>query len=325
MVLKRDWYKRNPAKFIGGTVGMRWESKCAYAVVLDLIYDGGGSCPDDAQWISNILGVGMSVRRWNAIRADLLSREKITISDGRIYNETATALLAQDSTAVERPSHERPLRIEDKQPRKTDEKVTDLFAASGLGSKNAPETHGLPAGARESQSQNQSRLGLEIVVQHVESIAQALGQKRGKYWEQDFRRMIEVDGFDPVDVLEAARAHKGEPIRSINALRGLARRKRDDRLGGEPVVASSASATDEDWRLSLAMLGARGVWPEGKLGDMPGTPGYRGPKDLEIVFLDAWRAQGRHPVEELDRNDHFRRYPADDPDPERRARWSRIQ
>src|SRR4051812_4006331 len=97
---KLDWYKRNPAKFIGGTGGMTFEVKAAYGLVLDLIYDGGGSCPDDGPWIANILGVGMTTRRWGIIRAELIERGKLQARDGRLFNKAATRIIARDAVAV---------------------------------------------------------------------------------------------------------------------------------------------------------------------------------------------------------------------------------
>lgn len=83
----RPWYKRNPADFIGGTMGLSLEEKGAYSLCLDLIYMHDGPIPDDARWLAGVCNV--SVRRWSAIRAGLIAAGKITVAEGRISNSRA--------------------------------------------------------------------------------------------------------------------------------------------------------------------------------------------------------------------------------------------
>lgn len=78
------YYKAYPRDFIEGTIGMPFELKAAYRLVLDLIYMQGGRLPDDAQYISGLLGC--SVRKWNALRKDLLNQGKIVAENGIISN-----------------------------------------------------------------------------------------------------------------------------------------------------------------------------------------------------------------------------------------------
>lgn len=329
MTDKLDWYKRNPAKFFGGTVGMRWEIKCVYSVILDLIYDGNGSCPDDGPWIANLLGVGMSTRHWNSIRSELVAKGKLVLKDGRISNPAATRELARERLPTASPprggrKYQPVFRAE-----KTAEKPPDLFAANDLTPVSAPVSDPGPARARESQSQSQTRrLDAATIISTAEEIAAILTQPRGRYWETDLRKMLEIEELDPADVVAAARAHRGGPIRSVNALRGLAKRKRDERIEADPdasVAASEQSHTPEAWLEALMRLAARGVWSDRAFGPLPGTDGYRGPNDLEAQFLDVWHRQGRGPVEELDNDANWQKYPADNPNPERRERWSAIR
>lgn len=81
------YYKAYPRDFIEGTIGMPLELKGAYRLVIDLIYMQGGELPDDARYISGLLGC--TVRKWNAIRAELLSRGKIQVSGGLLTNYRA--------------------------------------------------------------------------------------------------------------------------------------------------------------------------------------------------------------------------------------------
>lgn len=82
------WYKAYPRDFFEGTVGMDAETKGAYRLVLDLIYMHGGRCPDDAKYVAAMLG--MSARKWRAIRAKLIELpNKLKVGGGFISNYRA--------------------------------------------------------------------------------------------------------------------------------------------------------------------------------------------------------------------------------------------
>lgn len=78
------YYKAYPRDFIEGTVGMPFELKGAYRLVLDLIYMQSGRCPDDPRYVAGILGC--SVRAWKNYRAALIERGKIVAENGVISN-----------------------------------------------------------------------------------------------------------------------------------------------------------------------------------------------------------------------------------------------
>ncbi|TVR58959.1 MAG: DUF1376 domain-containing protein, partial [Candidatus Competibacteraceae bacterium] len=78
------YYKAYPRDFLEGTIGMPFDSKCAYRVVLDLIYMQGGQLPDDPRYIAGNLGC--SIRKWKSIRSDLIERGKIIVSGEFLTN-----------------------------------------------------------------------------------------------------------------------------------------------------------------------------------------------------------------------------------------------
>ena len=78
------YYKAYPRDFIEGTIGMPFEVKCAYRVVLDLIYMQGDNLPDDARYISGLLGC--SIRKWTGIRAALVEAGKLQVSGEILTN-----------------------------------------------------------------------------------------------------------------------------------------------------------------------------------------------------------------------------------------------
>lgn len=81
------YYKRYPRDFIEGTIGMGFEMKAAYGLVLDLIYMQGGNLVDDPRYIAGQLGC--SVRKWTGLRAALIDAGKLIVRDGRIGNYRA--------------------------------------------------------------------------------------------------------------------------------------------------------------------------------------------------------------------------------------------
>ncbi|WP_279059297.1 YdaU family protein [Bartonella apis] len=84
MSTNRPWYKRYPADFIQGTMGLSLEEKGAYSIILDLIYAKGAPIVDDERYIAGVCNI--SLRKWAAIRERLVEAKKITISAGFISN-----------------------------------------------------------------------------------------------------------------------------------------------------------------------------------------------------------------------------------------------
>lgn len=81
------YYKAYPRDFIEGTIGMDFETKGAYRLVLDLIYMQSGKLPDDARYISGLLGC--SVKKWIPIRNRLVEAGKLVASGGYLANHRA--------------------------------------------------------------------------------------------------------------------------------------------------------------------------------------------------------------------------------------------
>jgi len=78
------YYKAYPRDFLEGTIGMDFETKGAYRLLLDLIYMQGGRLPDDPRYISGLLGC--SVRAWKKYRQILLNLGKIHAENEIISN-----------------------------------------------------------------------------------------------------------------------------------------------------------------------------------------------------------------------------------------------
>lgn len=86
--MRFPYYKRYPSDFFGGCIGMTFEQKAAYALVLDLIFEYDGKLLEDDRFIAGVLS--LSVRRWNSLKRDLVLFGKLQIIDGFIHNRRAT-------------------------------------------------------------------------------------------------------------------------------------------------------------------------------------------------------------------------------------------
>lgn len=143
------YYKAYPRDFIEGTIGMSFELKGAYRLVLDLIYMQGGALPDDERYISGLLGC--SVRRWKGYREELISMGKIESVDGAIRNfradkELETSRKLQDK---QRENRSRPNKINDLPKPPSDHTDTDTEEGRGnerISTVEKPANVGPPGG-----------------------------------------------------------------------------------------------------------------------------------------------------------------------------------
>lgn len=78
------YYKAYPRDFFEGTIGLDFEEKAAYRLLLDLIYMHGGRLADEPRFIAGHLGC--SVKKWNSLREAILARGKIVVSGGYLGN-----------------------------------------------------------------------------------------------------------------------------------------------------------------------------------------------------------------------------------------------
>lgn len=146
------YYKAYPRDFIEGTVGMPFEVKCAYRVVLDLIYMQGGNLPDDPRYISGLLGC--SVRKWKSIRTTLIDLGKIAVSgefltNYRAVKELETLAKLRDKMAVNAsgPRKNKGLQKQTRVKPEPDKDITPLTPFEG-GVGISPKMSGVLALAR---------------------------------------------------------------------------------------------------------------------------------------------------------------------------------
>ena len=134
------WYKRDGAAFIEGTMGLTLEEKGAYSLCLDLIYTNGGPIRDDARWLAGVCGV--SIRKWNRIRAALVAGGKLFEQGGRLMNARAAAEIEQ--FVSNRPFS---VRHRGENPAKSPENSSNTEDKARQNMATANESNGLRRGA----------------------------------------------------------------------------------------------------------------------------------------------------------------------------------
>lgn len=225
------YYKRYPRDFFEGTIGMSFEVKSAYGLLLDLIYMRNGNLPDDARYIAGNLGC--SVRKWNAIREQLISLGKISCDNGIISNFRADYLLEEtrkyrDKKAENRKSSsensdlkKRPSKQPEPEPKpevsrveleraSADDFRSKCFEAAGLDPLSAMATPGLV-----------STVQLEHLIRDRNNPCDP-----------------ELDVLPAIQTCAATLRKRGQTLTNWSYCREAAIRNRDQRLAGNPAPTS---------------------------------------------------------------------------------------
>lgn len=81
------WHKRYHSDALTGFMSLTLEERGAYQTILDMIYDRGGPIVSNDRLLAGYMGV--SLRKWAALRDALVAKGKIVIDDGHITNARA--------------------------------------------------------------------------------------------------------------------------------------------------------------------------------------------------------------------------------------------
>jgi uncharacterized protein YdaU (DUF1376 family) len=87
------YYKRFPRDYLEGCVGMPFELRAGYGMILDLIYMKDGRMPLDKPWIAGHLGC--SVRMVSKIIDGLVEAGKLVVSDNHVTNKRADKVIEE--------------------------------------------------------------------------------------------------------------------------------------------------------------------------------------------------------------------------------------
>jgi len=263
------YYKRFPRDFLEGSIGMGLETKGAYAIVLDLIYMRDGRLPDDPRFIAGQLGC--SVRKWTAIREELIARGKLKIEAGFISNFRADYLLEEtrkyrdkQAEIASKPRKNNTLQQPQPiQPEPEPEKIIEANASlSSAPPPASPMTYPEPfEAAWKAYPHVKGRSSKPKALGHWRRLSPATRQALPSAVARYAR-----DGREP-------KAECGAPAMQ----RWLADARFADWM---PEAESSAGVwTDDRWSAVVALNRDEGWWSD-NLGPKPGEPGCRVPAHL---------------------------------------------
>lgn len=85
--IRVDWY---PVNALAGMKFLTPMEELAYRRIIDLLYTEGGALPDDDETMAEQT---RTFKDWKKVKAGLIRKEKISLSDGQITNEKCTEVL----------------------------------------------------------------------------------------------------------------------------------------------------------------------------------------------------------------------------------------
>ena len=265
------YYQAYPRDFIEGTVGMDFETKAAYRLVLDLIYMQGGKLPDDARYISGLLGCTM--RRWSALRDTLVSLNKIEIRGEFIGNYRA------DKELETLGKHQ------DKQRKNRSNTNKNKDLKSPWFNHTEPEPEATLSSVAKAPLEND----LDILQSKLIEAAGEKGiQPHGAIVVGPIVELIAAGVSLEIDILPVIRsrcARLSHPVRSWSYFVQGIRDAYERRLSAGKQLPAPVPFDDSEERWARRLRAARHdkIWDTVKLGPMPGVPGCRVPEVLLIV------------------------------------------
>jgi uncharacterized protein YdaU (DUF1376 family) len=307
-----EWYPRNSRKALKGMQGLSLELRGAYNTLIDLIYDRGEPVPDDDRWLAGQMGV--SVRKWKQLRADLLAAGRIIaraerkgpvlsdeLAEKELENQTSRRRLNAESgakggrksaetRAVQHENNDLPEATARATAQATlkretvTETGTEENHTASADAIDKPFLDGLEASLRKAAGPaiNAASPGLMIV-------APILGLLRpGDGPACD----LEADVL-PALRSAAAKSRPGAAQTWAYFVPAIVE-ARDRRLSGAGPMALAAKAKPEDWPESrwtaaVQIFAEDGRWSE-TCGPEPGKPGCRAP--LNVLIAGGFGGEG---------------------------------
>jgi uncharacterized protein YdaU (DUF1376 family) len=265
------YYKAYPRDFIEGTVGMSFELKAAYRLVLDLIYMQGGNLPDDPRYISGLLGC--TIRKWTSLREALIGSGKIYAENGHLGNHRAvieleTLAKLQDKQR-ENASGPRKNKGLEKPPLNHTEPDTDIEEPSGSLSETSSDAPRKSKGKRAAYPAPFEAVWLAYPTDR--NMSKAEGFDAWKRLDEDDRAALATS----IPAFKAyCRAHPD--YRPIHFCRYVQKRRFD----GFAPQGQAAQPDENLWLRRLNHGRSTRNWSTAEWGPRPTEPGCLVPKHL---------------------------------------------
>ena len=264
------YYKAYPRDFIEGTIGMSFELKAAYRLVLDLIYMQAGELPDDARYISGLLGC--TVRKWNSLRDELVSQGKVEVSGKFLTNKRANIELESLGKIQEKQRENR------SRPNKNNEIESPPF------NHTEPDTEATLSSVTKAPA-----LGDFDVLQS--KLIAAVGddgiQPHSAIIVGPIAELISAGVSLELDILptvKAVAARRTRPAASWSYFLPAIREAYEKRIGATRDLPKPKAMDESEiaWARRLRFARDKRIWSTAELGPRPGQPGCRVPASLLI-------------------------------------------
>lgn len=194
-----DWYKREPAAYLGGVQGMTAKEHAVYSVTLDLIYAHGGSVNNDPAWIAGWIKDmgGAAVRK--AIQS-LVERKKLIIAGDQITEKRAkTEAKTKENVRETARENGRKGGKKSGEIRASNNKNKDLEEPPASSEKQAEKIRGDKREVDLSTSSQEAEKYQEYLKAHPNPVASDAGF--------DLFSELVADGTDPDQIIAAAKAY----------------------------------------------------------------------------------------------------------------------
>ena len=193
-----EWYKREPAAYLGGVQGMTAKEHAVYSVTLDLIYQHGGSVNNDPSWIAGwIKDMGAAAVR-KALET-LACRGKLVIDGDQITQKRAKteAKTKENVTQTARESGKKGGK-KSAELRATLIKNNDLAKPHATPEKQADKTREDKTTSKEEAEKSFS--GFDCYLKYFEAHPKSVESKKG---EDAFDALVK-SGVDAAQIIASA-------------------------------------------------------------------------------------------------------------------------
>jgi uncharacterized protein YdaU (DUF1376 family) len=232
------YYKAYPRDFIEGTIGLPFELKGAYRLVLDLIYMQGGALPDDARYISGL--IGCTVRKWNSLREQLIALGKIQVNGASLTNYRAVIELETLAKLQEKQ------RENASGPRKNKDLAKPPLDHTEP--EPEPERERTVANATAAAEAPALSAADEIWIEILPDLVALSGRKEGAVRAWIGKMLSKHDHVEARDAMRAAIAAKtGDPFPYVVRILTPDPRSRGSPKADKPSVQDVARRLAEEW------------------------------------------------------------------------------
>lgn len=253
----KPWHRRYHSDALAGFLALTLEERGAYQTLLDLMYDRGGPIPDNERLLSGYMGC--SLRKWRALREQLLLKRKINvIDDGRLSNSRFEKELENDAKTRRKHAENGSKGGRNKAENAKNGNENNEGDEAGLGDGSSlPEARGHMPEEAKASSAREPDIDVPSLMNRLCSAAGIMAPDPGCNFDRHTEALSLVEGWitagadpDKLEQCVAARAASAKQTpRSLRYFDGAVR---------DAIAASAATSTEAD-RLMAQIRERKGI------------------------------------------------------------------